>query len=153
LAKNVNMTALVRSLTVDIGRRHIIILCVLTFLASCDTAHSPAPQALVGKDLYEHYCSACHQADGQGIPGIWPPLAKSDYLMTDKSSAIETVLNGGRGPTVVNGQTYTRDMGPVGWLQDDQIALILSYVLSSWGNQGDPVSVDEVSKVRAKTSP
>lgn len=147
-----NPTALVKSYPVDIGKRHIIILCILTFLASWDTAHSPSTQAAAGKGLYETYCGGCHRADGQGALGIWPPLAKSDYLVADKSRAIETVLNGRRGPIEVNGQTYNGLMPPMSRLKDDEIALILSYVLSSCGNQGDPVSTDEVLKVRAKAS-
>lgn len=110
----------------------------------------PSTLAAAGEGLYKTYCMGCHQAEGQGNPGVFPPLAKSDYLMADKSRAIETVLNGHSGPIEVNGQTYNAPMPPMGHLKDDEIAHILSYVRSSWGNQGDPVSPDEVSKVRAK---
>ena len=105
-----------------------------------------------GEALYKMICMGCHQAEGQGIPGTFPPLAKSDYLMADKARAIETVVNGRSGRIEVNGQVYNGVMPPLGHLKDDEIASILSYVRSSWGNQGDPVSAGEVADVRAKTS-
>ena len=105
-----------------------------------------------GGTLYQTYCMGCHQAEGQGMPGTFPPLAKSDYLMTDKSRAIETVLNGLNGPIQVNGQNYNGAMPPMGHLKDEEIANILSYVRNSWGNEGNPVSAADVAAVRAKAS-
>ena len=105
-----------------------------------------------GPHLYQTYCMGCHQAEGQGIPGTFPPLAKSDYLMADTSRTIETVLNGLQGPLQVNGQSYNGTMPPMGHLKDEEIAGILSYVRSAWGNAGDPVSAAEVTAVRAKMS-
>ena len=105
-----------------------------------------------GESLYKTHCMGCHQAEGQGLPGAFPPLAKSDYLMADKPRSIETVVNGRSGQIEVNGQSYNSTMPALGHLKDDEIASILSYVRSSWGNQGDPVSADEVADVRAKTS-
>ena len=86
------------------------------------------------------------------MQGTFPPLAKADYLMADKSRAIETVLNGLTGPIEVNGQRYNGVMPPMGHLKDDQIADILNYVRHSWGNEGDAVSTADVAAVRAKTS-
>ena len=105
-----------------------------------------------GQSLYQTYCVSCHQAEGQGIPGTFPPLAKSDYLMADTTRAIETVLNGRNGPLEVNEQQYNGTMPAMGHLKDEDIADILSYVRSSWGNAGSPVSAAEVAAVRAKTS-
>ena len=86
------------------------------------------------------------------MPGTFPPLAKSDYLMTDKSRAIAAVLNGLTGPVEVNGQRYNGVMPPMGYLKDDEIADILSYVRQSWGNGEDAVSTAEVAAERAKLS-
>lgn len=105
-----------------------------------------------GATLYQTYCMGCHQAEGQGMPGTFPPLAKSDYLKADVTRAIETVVNGLSGPIQVNGQNYNGTMPPMGHLKDEDIADILTYVRSSWGNVGDPVSAAEVASVRAKTS-
>jgi nitrite reductase (NO-forming) len=109
-------------------------------------------QIAAGGTLYKTYCMGCHQAEGEGMPGTFPPLAKSDYLMADKTRSIEIVLNGHSGPIKVNDQDYNGVMPPMGHLKDDEIAAILTYVRNSWGNEGDPVSVAEVASVRAKTS-
>jgi len=107
---------------------------------------------VTGATLYKTYCMGCHQAEGQGLPGTFPPLAKSDYLMTDKTRMIEVVLNGLTGSIQVNGQNYNGTMPAMGHAKDEEIADILTYVRSSWGNEGDAVSVAEVASVRAKAS-
>lgn len=72
--------------------------------------------------------------------------------MADAPRAIETVLNGLNGPIQVNGENYNGTMPPMGHLKDEDIAEVLSYVRSSWGNTGEPVSAGDVTSVRAKTS-
>jgi nitrite reductase (NO-forming) len=123
---------------------------------SAPAAQAPSPvmptAGAGGQRLYQTYCMGCHQAEGQGIPGTFPPLAKSDYALADTTRSIETVLNGLHGPIQVNGQTYNGTMPPMGHLKDEEIADILSYVRSSWGNEAHPVSAAEVAAVRAKTS-
>jgi nitrite reductase (NO-forming) len=108
-------------------------------------------QIAAGKALYLGTCSACHQAEGQGLPRTFPPLAKSDYLMADKKRSIEIVLNGLTGPVTVNGEEYNSVMAPLSHLADDEIANILTYVRNTWGNSGDAVSTKEVAEVRATT--
>jgi nitrite reductase (NO-forming) len=122
--------------------------------SSAAQPQSPAQptSATGGRLLYQTYCMGCHQAEGQGIPGTFPPLAKSDFLMADTGRAIETVLNGMTGALEVNGQQYHGTMPPMGHLKDEEIADLLSYVRSSWGNGGPPVTAAEVASVRAKTS-
>ncbi|HEU4501934.1 MAG TPA: copper-containing nitrite reductase [Nitrospira sp.] len=115
------------------------------------TSPMKAPGA-AGETLYKTYCMGCHQAEGEGMPGTFPPLAKSDYLMADASRVIETVLNGLTGSIQVNGQAYNGTMPPMGHLKDEEIANVLSYVMTSWGNAANPVSAAEVAAVRAKTS-
>jgi nitrite reductase (NO-forming) len=111
----------------------------------------PKAQIAAGEVLFKGTCSACHQPEGQGLPSVFPPLAKSDFLMKDKRRSIEVVVNGLSGPVTVNGQSYNSVMPPMSQLNDDAIANILTYVRNSWGNTGDPVSADEVTAVRAKT--
>ncbi len=108
-------------------------------------------QIAAGKVLYSGTCSACHQQNAKGLPGIFPPLAASDYLMADKERAIAIVLNGKSGPVTVNGQEYNSVMAPLSQLNDDEIAHILTYVMSSFGNKGGRVMPDEVARVRAST--
>ena len=103
-----------------------------------------------GQALFESNCAACHQPTGQGIPGAFPPLAGSDFLLADKQRAIETVIQGRTGPITVNGQEFNALMPPMGHLEDEQIAAILSYVLNAWGNDGGKVTEDEVEAVRER---
>jgi nitrite reductase (NO-forming) len=104
-----------------------------------------------GKTLFAGTCSVCHQGNGQGLPGVFPPLAGSDYLMADKRRSVELVLNGLSGPVQVNGITYNSVMPPMSQLNDDEVAYILTYVRNAWGNKGDAVTPAEVTQVRATT--
>lgn len=102
-----------------------------------------------GKAVYTKTCIACHQAAGQGIPGAFPPLAKSDYLNKDTNRAIKAVLNGLTGPITVNGQKYNSVMTSQP-LNDQQVADVLSYVYSSWGNNNTKVTPAMVKAQRGK---
>jgi nitrite reductase (NO-forming) len=93
----------------------------------------------------------CHQATGEGIPTVFPPLAKSDFLNADKVRAIGAVLNGLSGPVMVNGNTFNSVMPPMSQLNDDEVANILTYVLNSFGNNGGQVSAADVAHQRANT--
>ena len=97
-----------------------------------------------GKGLYNTHCAACHQPTGQGLAGAFPPLAKSDYLMKDRSRALETVIEGRSGEIKVNGQIYNAVMPGMGHLSDAEIAAILTYATNSWGNEASAFSVAEV---------
>jgi nitrite reductase (NO-forming) len=102
-----------------------------------------------GKQVYMGLCFACHQPDGKGLPGAFPPLAGSDYLLADRDRAIHTVLKGLSGPVTVNGQTINSVMPPQeAVLTDQQIADVLTYVFNSWGNTGDAFKADHVRSVR-----
>jgi mono/diheme cytochrome c family protein len=86
-----------------------------------------------GKAVFSKTCIACHQATGVGVPGAFPPLAKSDYLNADVNRAIKQVIKGSNGTITVNGKKYTGAMPPQA-LTDQQIADVLTYVYASWGN-------------------
>ncbi len=103
-----------------------------------------------GKGLFESNCAACHQMNGQGLPGAFPPLAKSDYLTADKGRAISTVLKGLSGPITVNGKDYNAVMPMLSYINDADLADILTYAMNSWGNEAGAVSSAEVAAVRAK---
>ncbi|MFO1337073.1 MAG: copper-containing nitrite reductase [Burkholderiaceae bacterium] len=106
-------------------------------------------QVHAGQALFAGTCSVCHQADGKGLPGVFPPLAKSDFLAADLNRATRVVLQGLNGKVTVNGQEYNSSMPPMTQLTDDEVANILTYVLNSWGNPGGRVSKDDVRKQRA----
>jgi len=103
-----------------------------------------------GKGLFETNCAACHQMNGEGLAGAFPPLAKSDYLVADKHRAIGTVLKGLSGPITVNGTDYNAVMPQLSYLNDADVADILTYVMNSWGNDSGAVASAEVAAVRAK---
>jgi nitrite reductase (NO-forming) len=102
-----------------------------------------------GRATYQGTCSTCHMAEGQGLAGVFPPLAKSDYLMADKERSIHAVLAGLTGEITVNGQKYNNVMPAWSHLTDREIANVLTYARNSFGNEGEPVTPDEVAKVRA----
>lgn len=101
-----------------------------------------------GKRLYMQNCMACHQAEGQGVPAAFPPLAKSDYLMKDKQRAISAVVHGLSGELTVNGKKYNGVMPSLA-LSNEQVASIFTFVRNSWGNKGDAVTPQEVQTVRS----
>ena len=103
-----------------------------------------------GQELYVRNCFACHQLDGTGVPGTFPPLAKSDYLLADIDRAIRAVCEGLKGDIVVNGQKYSGVMPPI-VLDDTDVADIFTYVLNSWGNPGGDVSAETVAGVRSRS--
>jgi nitrite reductase (NO-forming)/hydroxylamine reductase len=107
-----------------------------------------ASQMAAGEKLYQTYCTACHQANGQGLAGAFPPLAASDYLLADKKRAIKTVLGGLSGEITVNGKTYNAVMPNLSYLNDEQVANVVTYVMNSWGNEGYQVSSAEVAALR-----
>ena len=106
-------------------------------------------QVKAGQQLFAGTCSVCHQANGAGLPGVFPPLAKSDYLAADHKRATAAVLHGLNGKVTVNGQEYNSVMPPMNQLNDDEVANILTYVINSFGNAGGRVSSDDVKKQRA----
>jgi nitrite reductase (NO-forming) len=105
-------------------------------------------QMKAGQKVFAGICQACHQADGKGIPSAIPPLAGSDFLMADKLRAVKVVSEGLSGPVTVNGQSFNSVMPPQPTLSDADVANVLTYVRNSFGNHGEGVSPEEVSRVR-----
>lgn len=102
-----------------------------------------------GKQVYMQVCFACHMPDGKGMPNVFPPLAKSDFLMADRERAMRIVLKGLTGPVTVNGATYNSAMpAQESTLTEQQIADALTYVTNSFGNSADAFSVDDVRRVK-----
>jgi len=110
-------------------------------------------QVHAGQALFAGTCSVCHQSNGAGLPGVFPPLAGSDYLAADPSRAIGVLLQGLNGKVTVNGSEYNSVMPPMNQLNDDEVANILTYVLNSWGNPGGQIHTEDVRKVRAEKKP
>lgn len=118
-----------------------------------------APKAVVvtaamrGKRVYMTACFACHQANGLGLPGVYPPLAGSEWVSGTEERTIRAVLHGLSGPITVAGKEYNNVMAPLGAaLNDSQIADVLSYVRQEWGNTGADVDSATVARIRAATA-
>ncbi|MDE1898568.1 MAG: nitrite reductase, copper-containing [Xanthomonadaceae bacterium] len=128
-------------------------------VSSGPAAPSPAaaPMAAAGHDdvadgrrVFTQICAACHQGDGMGLPGAFPPLAMSDYLNADPKGAIGIVLNGLSGKITVNDTGYESIMPGFGsQLSDAEIAHVLTYVLNNFNNKGGTITPAEVKAVRA----
>jgi mono/diheme cytochrome c family protein len=100
-----------------------------------------------GKKIYEKTCQACHQADGKGVEGAFPPLAASDFFATDKLLMVSNIVNGISGEITVNGKKYNTPM-PKQVVADEEAANVATYVLNAFGNTGGEVSVEEVKSVK-----
>jgi len=103
-----------------------------------------------GTKVFLTSCFACHLATGDGIPGVFPPLAGSDFLNADKDRAIRIVTRGLSGPITVNGTNYNNVMPPQTQLSDTEVADVLTYVLNSWKNSGGTVSPNDVKRARSE---
>ncbi len=100
---------------------------------------------------YATHCSACHQPEGKGLAGAFPPLAGSDFIKnSSKEKLVDIVLKGLQGKIIVNGVEYNNVMPAMSHLSDQDVALVLTHVLNSWDNPGGRVSEAEVSKIRGE---
>lgn len=103
-----------------------------------------------GKTVYSQYCIACHQQDGGGVPGAFPPLQETEWVNGETDTLISIVLNGLQGEITVKGEKYNQVMTPHNFLSDDEIAGVLTYVRQSFGNNSSEISVEEVTRIRNK---
>jgi mono/diheme cytochrome c family protein len=109
--------------------------------------------AMLGKRVFTANCVTCHQATGTGVPGVYPPLAGSEWVVDPQHEKhiIAIVLHGLNGPITVKGNTYNNAMTPFGGiLRDDQIANVLTYIRSEWGNNAPAITAEQVAAVRAQ---
>lgn len=108
--------------------------------------------AMRGKKVFQANCLVCHQANGNGTPGVFPPLAGSEWVNdpAHEPHIVRIVLKGLQGPITVKGTTYNNVMTPFGSvLKDQQIADVLSYIRQEWGNSAPEVTVETVAAIRA----
>jgi len=107
------------------------------------------PDAAKGEKLFLANCAACHQATGLGVPGAFPPLAKSVWVTGSEDRLVKAILAGLAGEIEVNGVKYNGNMPNIGaGLKDAQIAHIATYVRQAWGNVAEPVMDTKVTEVR-----
>lgn len=138
-------TALDLKPTEPIAARAEAVLAKLKWPEEGQAELSPELQLLAekGAQQYQLNCSACHDASGEGMPGLGKPLIGSDWVLGDETKLIRIVLHGKEGDQGM--------MPPMGTLSDENIAAILSHIRRSWGNEAGFVQPKAVSTVREKT--
>ena len=120
---------------------------IMVLLIACGTREPKPPRT--GEQIYAQVCSACHQTNGEGLAGMYPPLAGSEWMEKNSETLIKILLHGLMGEIEVKGAKYNNIMSPWGpVLSDEEVANVLTYVRSSWGNTGVPVTAEEVKAVR-----
>ena len=122
------------------------------------TALAAAPGAAVdGGAIFAANCAACHQANGQGLPGVFPPLAGSEWVVGDPKVLANILLHGVSGKIEVAGQSFDGMMPAFAQLSDAEIAGVLTHIRSTWGNQAEAISADFIASEReagsARTTP
>ncbi len=119
--------------------------CIGLFVFS--TNKHPLQDAKNGKEVYSLHCQSCHMEKGEGVEGLYPPVAKTSYVK-DTKKIIGIILNGQSGEITVNEKKYNTDMPAQAYLTDQQIADVLTYVRSSWGNKYPAVTAAQVKAER-----
>lgn len=112
-------------------------------------AETQQERITLGARVYTQNCQACHQSEGQGISGAFPPLKDSDYIQSDVDKAVAAVVHGLEGPIKVNGESFNSVMPKLN-LTDEQVANVITFVLNNFDNQGGEVTPAQVKKVRAE---
>jgi nitrite reductase (NO-forming) len=145
--------------------KHIFLIGLAAFIISCggkktNTVVDPATGETIevvdsagikypeGEAVYNKTCVACHQSNGEGVAGAFPPLAGADYMLADKNRAIHQVIHGSSGEIVVNGTTYNGIMPPQE-LTFEEVRDVMNYVLNAWGNKGGEVTLQDVENQKA----
>lgn len=139
----------IRKKTVSITNLGVAITAAL--LLGTSSVHASS----LGHSLYIQHCSACHQADGKGVPGFFPPLADNARVNSNEPRIIQKYLRriifGYHGGLVVNNQMYSGKMPPIGYvgrLNDSELLDLINYQRSAWGSNVRPVTFTELAKAR-----
>jgi nitrite reductase (NO-forming) len=103
-----------------------------------------------GKEVYLLECQSCHMPEGEGLPGVYPPVAKTDYLKQPTPFLINIILKGQSGEIVVNGTTYNTPMPAQDYLSDEKISDVLNYIRNNWTNKGAAITPAQVKTQREK---
>jgi nitrite reductase (NO-forming) len=136
-------------------KKTTVLFVIILFAMACGSNHNDKSSdgfnkedaMLAGAGIYERVCYTCHQGEGKGLGGIYPPLAASDYLNEDVDRAIKGLIYGQKGEMIVNGIVYDGEMPPQD-LTDEEIADVLTFVYNSWGNNETVVTPEMVAKHR-----
>lgn len=135
----------------------LIVICLLVLSSlfvfnskiNSYTSQDPLKESIErGSEIYTDFCMSCHLPNGEGVENVYPPLAKSDYLMKNREASIKGIKYGQEGEIIVNGKTYNSTMAALG-LSDDEVADVMNYITNSWGNKNDKIVTEaEVSSIK-----
>ena len=103
-----------------------------------------------GSVVYAAQCVACHQASGMGLPGVFPPLVGSDWVLENDERLVQILLHGIQGELVVNDMTYNGVMPAFPQLSDGDLAAVLTYIRQDWGNEGTAITPDQIASGRER---
>lgn len=116
---------------------------------------SPVRANLEGQALYLQHCSACHQPNGKGISGFFPPLADNAQVNSDDAQTIQNYLRrvifGYHGGLIVNNEVYSGRMPPIGYvgrLNDSELLKLINYQRTAWGGNARAITFTELAKAR-----
>ena len=133
----------------DFGAPHLGDRRTLVDLSAPDKSAAAPVAKLDGALLYASHCVACHQANGQGLPGVFPPLAGASWVTGDERVLAHILVFGVSGELVVNGSTYMGSMPSFAKLSDAELAALASFIRGNWSNQAAPVTPQTVAQARA----
>ena len=127
-----------------------VIICVVaqTKMPTNAAPQDPVASANRGKIVYQKECLSCHQADGGGVPHLNPPLYESTDIVGDKKKIIAVVLKGMTDRVPIDGEYYSNNMAAHAYLSNQQIADVLTFIRTGFGNKASAVTPDEVKAVR-----
>jgi|TARA_X000000950_G_scaffold39392_1_gene42274 mono/diheme cytochrome c family protein len=127
----------------------LITFCALLLMQfSWLQQNKPLEQSISdGAEIYQDFCLQCHLDTGEGVSGVFPPLANSDYLLNNIDLSIKGIKYGLSGPIVVNDEEYDGVMANQG-LDNEEIADVMNYILNSWGNKSnDIITIERIAQV------
>ncbi|HSH29646.1 MAG TPA: cytochrome c [Thiohalobacter sp.] len=134
------------------GRPVPYLLTAIGLLLTAAGAQAGSP----GEALYLQHCAVCHQPDGKGVPGLFPPLAGNPRVTAEEPAQVQVYLGrvifGYHGGLIVDKQVYSGTMPPIGYagrINDSELLDLINYQRSAWGNDARPVTFEELAKVRA----
>ncbi len=125
----------------------IVIMCTVFLFSFVQQTFDLKASMERGKELYVSNCQSCHMDEGQGLEGVYPPVAKSDYFMADKKRSIKQTLYGVTGEITVNGSVYNTEMTGYDF-SDQEASDVLNFMRNSWGNKGEPILPADIKTER-----
>ena len=132
--------------------KHFIICVIFTGISVSVYSQSFNLKASIerGKEVYALECQSCHMQEGEGLPGVYPPVAKTDYLKQPTPFLINIILKGQTGEIVVNGTKYNTPMPAQDYLSDEKVSDVLNYIRNTWTNKGAAITPEQVKTQRDK---